>query len=168
MTISKKWRKPCIYGLAFVLFLLISVPLIFLAVHQPHSIPAELVDPADTSTDVKPDYEYAAAPANHPPSVIVVGPYHWRVRYVDFRGDYYGRSSYSELEIYIDPSLPLDQLKETVLHEVMHACLFVGNSGSSPGRLISDDGFIESSVPTLLGVMEQNPELVHWLTQKNF
>lgn len=163
----KKNRKRLIVPLGTIFLLFVLMVFLFVVVRH-ISNPGPPVRLVDVPEDPDPTYEYAAAPANAPPSVIVVGAFHWRVRYVDFQEDFFGRTSPSHLEIDIDPSLPLDQLKETVLHEVMHACLFVGNSGSSPGKLVDDDAYIESSAPTLLEVLEQNPQLVAWLTQKNF
>ena len=157
------------------LFVLVVILAVFAAGffgyrHYRHPAPAIstsgefiLLDPSGGLDAEKPTV-YAEAPPNHPPSVIKVGPYHWHVRYVDFGAGEYARSYPKRLEIQLDPSLPVDQLKETVIHELLHTCLFIGNRGVSGGDDMGlDDQYIEATSATLLQVLRDNPELVAWL-----
>lgn len=132
---------------------------------KPSSSEFFVVDPSMLGAlDVEKPTVYAEAPANHPPSVVKVGPYHWHVRYVEFGAGEYARSYPKKLEIQLDPTLPVDQLKETVIHELLHTCLFVGNRGVSGGDdLVLDDQYIEATSATLLQIFRDNPELVAWL-----
>lgn len=106
---------------------------------------------------------YVEAPPNHPPAIIKAGPYHWRVRYVKFGSGEFARTYYKTLEIQLDPTLPVDQLKETLIHELIHSCIFVGNRGTSRGDMTDDDQYIEATAPTLLQIFRDNPELIVWL-----
>lgn len=134
------------------------------------AIPATNVPPITAAPWIReePPTVYAAPPSNPPPSVILVGPYHWTIRYVKFGPFDFGRDYPKQLEIQLDPTLPRDQLVETLLHEIAHTCLFVGGGGtaSMSGDPKTDDEFIEDMVPTMMQVLRDNPELVRWLEQR--
>lgn len=104
-----------------------------------------------------------------PPSTIKAGPFTWNVRFVK-TGDAFGEIVYRPLELRIAPDLPPDQLKETMLHELLHASMFVGGGGTSGpvihGEEMTDDQFIEAAAPTMLQIFRDNPELVAWLARK--
>lgn len=104
-----------------------------------------------------------------PPSTIQVGPYQWTVRFVK-TGDEFGEIIYRPLELRIGEDLPPDQVKETMLHEIFHATMFVGGGGTSGpvmhGETMTDDQFIEQSAPTMLQVFRDNPDLVKWLAAR--
>lgn len=171
----KRLLSVPVLGLVFLS--LIAVVLLFVARHrqttvlQPVIIP--LVD-ADTDGDngiMFSDHtkiKFLPEPKNHPPPVIVVGPFHWRIRYADLGEKLYGATDNFHLQIIVNPKVPLDQFKETVVHELFHACIYLGNDGSSGTNLGNDDTFIEATAPAFLFVLEKNPELVRWLQQKDF
>ena len=67
----------------------------------------------------------------------------------------------------------LSQQKDTLLHEILHACFALTVFDNSP---ISFDGAEKSEIeeyavliltPTLLQVLQDNPELVEWLTSSD-
>lgn len=138
-----------------------------------HLLPRELTSisvtelPAPTGMFHETPMVYVAAPTDHPPAVIAIGPYHWTVRYTKFGPGEFARSYPKKLEIDIDASLPHDQLEETLLHEIMHGCEFIGNGGTVvEEERLTDDQFIEQTAPMLLQVFRDNPELVAWLARK--
>ncbi len=102
-----------------------------------------------------------------PPDTIIIGPFHWNVRYLKSMPMRYGMEVPESLQLQIDPGLPPDQTKETLVHEILHACIFVGNRGSKPSMIETDDEYIEASAPTFMQVLRDNPELVKWLQEKN-
>lgn len=101
----------------------------------------------------------------NPPGTIDVGPHRYRV-VVDHDGlldsDHKaGHCSASRLVIAVDADQEPSQMADTVVHEVVHALLAVSG--------LDDD--IEERVclalgPGLLGVLQDNPELVRWLAAK--
>lgn len=114
---------------------------------------------------------YLPAPQDPPPSVVKVGPYHWTLTYAKLEPGTFGEDWPMLLEIRLNPKLPPDQLKETLLHELFHASIFIGSGGVMPGSLEAmdpkiDDVFIEQTAPTLLQVLRDNPELVKWLQKE--
>lgn len=68
-----------------------------------------------------------------------------------------GRSSVAYQWIAVDTEQGPDQLRDTLLHEVIHCCLGVL-------RLEPDEGLVEALTPVLLDALRANPELVAWLT----
>lgn len=105
------------------------------------------------------------APPDPPPSKIIVGPYAYKIywRSSASMGNSYGITWTKTSSIYVDSGLSKGQLRETVLHELFHACQTVG---SFYGNNSSADGFIESTAPTLIQILRDNPDLVRWLQEK--
>lgn len=108
----------------------------------------------------------ALALIDQPPDQILIGPFRWNVRYVKLMPEHYGMEIPAKLELQIDPGLAPDQTRETLAHEVLHACIFVGNRGTKPSIMATDDEFIEASAPTLMQVMHDNPALVAYLARR--
>lgn len=153
-------------GLALLIVLLfIGVFSVAVWRNKPKPVePTNILDAPITFTEVPIDLP---APKDAPPERIKVGPYHWTVKYNRLMPMIYGNSDLPTLTIRLDPYLPPDQLKETLLHEIFHACMFVGTGGqSTEGLPYMDDQLIEATVPTLLQVMRDNPELVKWLQKE--
>ena len=161
--------------LGLVLLSLIAVVLLFVVRHRQTTVIQPVIIPlVDAETDNGITFsnhtkiKFLPEPKNHPPSVVVIGPFHWRIRYADLGEDLFGATDNFHLQIIVNPNMPLDQFRETVLHEIFHACIYLGNDGSSGKNLESDDAFIEATAPAFLYTLEKNPELVLWLQQKTF
>ncbi len=107
-----------------------------------------------------------------PPRAVMVGPHIYDVRTSaalvrDMRADgEHGRCRPAELTIDLDPEHPLTVVAETLLHEIVHACL--SGAGVSAALAEIDDALEERIVlavsPLLLDVLRSNPELVTFLT----
>ena len=70
-----------------------------------------------------------------------------------------GRTSLRHLRLLIDQDQHERQLRDTVLHETIHACLHVQELGAE------DEEFVRRLAPVLLDVLRSNPVLVAWLTE---
>lgn len=69
--------------------------------------------------------------------------------------------------IVVDPDHPLPTLQETLLHEIVHACL-----GTFRIQFHTDWDEIDEQISSLLGVMlfgvlQDNPKVVKFLTEKS-
>lgn len=66
--------------------------------------------------------------------------------------------------INVDPEQADSQLRDTVLHEVLHACFDLIGAGED----ISDDTeekLVRRLSPVLMDVINKNPRLMTWLTE---
>ena len=68
----------------------------------------------------------------------------------------------SLLQICIRQKMRRSKAKEVLLHEVLHACSHL--TLSSFGKRAEED-FVEAITPTLLQVLQDNPELLEYLVQ---
>lgn len=68
-----------------------------------------------------------------------------------------GRTSLSRLRIVVDSDMHPHQLRDTVLHEVLHACNLVIDPAAD------DEEQVARLTPVLLDVMRSNPDVVAWL-----
>jgi len=75
-------------------------------------------------------------------------------------GELLGHSNHSALSIWVDGKLAIPLLAETLLHEVLHACIF--HSGSY--RPDDEEAYVCAIAPTLFSVLRENPELLSFLT----
>lgn len=84
-------------------------------------------------------------------------------------GDAEGLSAGNTLQIIIRNDRPHDALAETLLHEVLHQCLFqagldctrIGENGLT-GR-DAEEVLVRAMSGTLLGTLRENRDLVTWL-----
>ena len=66
------------------------------------------------------------------------------------------------LQITVQQRLKKSKAKEILVHELLHACThpsFLGN------EKFTDEDFVTAVAPVLLQVIQENPELVAYLTQ---
>ncbi len=66
-----------------------------------------------------------------------------------------------QLEIWIRCRMKLSYAQDTLLHEVLHACV---HPSLSSKETTTEEEFITQSTPVLLGVLQDNPDLVKYLT----
>lgn len=100
-----------------------------------------------------------------PPRSVRIGPHRWRIKRsaIDADPDLYGRTVERRLTILLAPGSAPSQLRDTLVHELLHAIW----SQCALGDLTDDDGqerVVGSLAPWLLGALRDNPELVAFLT----
>lgn len=104
-----------------------------------------------------------------PPTSVKVGTSLYSVNVVDEfpRGEdyqgHYGMTNVVSEEIYVSSKQGAGQMLDTVCHEVMHAII------NRAGLRLSDEDeekMISQLVPWLLVVLQDNPKLVAYLTEK--
>lgn len=71
-----------------------------------------------------------------------------------------GRSSGNRLSIVIRPDRPRDAQADTLLHEILHQCLFQSGAGGHEGQ----ETLILAMTGPLLSTLRDNPDLVKYLT----
>lgn len=106
-------------------------------------------------------------PPPEPPATIDVGPHTYRV-VVDhdrlMEGDRAGGCSRDRLTIAIDPTLPHTQTADTLLHEVIHACLGSVQISIDAAEQERVEELVALALGTnLLDVLRANPDLVAFL-----
>ena len=96
------------------------------------------------------------------PRQVRIGPYRYKV--MDRRGGTdLGECEVDHLLLHISVGQPLDSERDTLLHEVLHAC--IAHSGLD--RRLADDveeDVIRSLSPVLLDTLQRNRALVRYLT----
>lgn len=109
-----------------------------------------------------------------PPSEISVGPYVYTVSVggqewdrqaaeeaQEGTGYLYGRCDHPVSSIVLRDGLSAAVTAETLLHEIMHACVYLAGQ---PLNAKAEEAAISSLAPTLLHVLRENPRLVAYLT----
>lgn len=95
------------------------------------------------------------------PSTVKVGPHVYSV--VRKSGvDFNGFCEFNTLQICVKNRLRKSKAQEILLHEVLHACTHPSLNGDKPYK---DEEFVDGVAPTLLQVLQDNPELLAYLTQ---
>lgn len=77
-------------------------------------------------------------------------------------GEDFGTCEYAAQEILLLEGLKLPCQKETLLHEIMHACLYPATEEGEP---FTEERIVNLLAGPLLHVLQANPELVEYLTQ---
>lgn len=105
-----------------------------------------------------------------PPKVIHVGPIRYAVVFAEHaiavveRGDadrLYAHHDPRKQQITVDPDQGPDQLADSLLHEVLHACVAVTGIDETLGD--KEETVVRSLSTCLLDVIRRNPRLVEWL-----
>lgn len=73
-----------------------------------------------------------------------------------------GCCDFDNLHIYLRKGLRISKAKEYLLHEILHACTYPALNG----KTLEDEEFVDKTAPILLQVLQDNPELVAYLTQR--
>lgn len=103
------------------------------------------------------------------PAQLKVGPYRFDVSvdaaaildetYASHQA-HVGHTDMRKLKIVLDPALPGDQLRETLLHEVLHAVVRTVGLGVDED---AEEQFIRAVSPTLLQTLQDNPAFTIYL-----
>ena len=72
-----------------------------------------------------------------------------------------GSCDVDTLQILIRQKIRKSVARETLLHELLHACTYP----SFLGKTLTDEDFVEAVAPVLLQVIQDNPDLLAYLTQ---
>lgn len=97
--------------------------------------------------------------------LIRVGPYRIIVHWMDKKEakkweNPAGFFLPEQCQIALREDLDIDFLRETLLHEILHACALVaGVDDSDP----DEERIVRALAPTLLDVLQRNPRLVRYL-----
>jgi hypothetical protein len=101
-----------------------------------------------------------------PPKSLKICGSKWDIQYVDgLLGSWgmHGRTEPSQQAILIGTDQHPQQLKRTLLHEALHACL-AASSGHGLGYE-TEETLIRCLEPALMSLLKDNPQLVEVLTQ---
>lgn len=102
----------------------------------------------------------------NPPAKVKIGGQDWAVRMVKFDDDLslYGRTKTREALIELANEQPATFLRDTMLHEILHACLSM-----LPNALADDveEQVVRGVSPWLLAVLRDNKRLVEFLLAKD-
>lgn len=95
------------------------------------------------------------------PTTVKVGPHVYSV--IRKSGiNYNGCCEFNTLQITVKKRLRKSKAQEILLHEILHACTHPSLNGDKPYK---DEEFVDGVTPTLLQVLQDNPELLEYLTQ---
>lgn len=95
------------------------------------------------------------------PQTVKVGPHVYSVLRKSGIG-YNGECSFDTLQIVVKTRLRRSKAQEILVHEILHACTHPSLNGSEK---MQDEEFVDGVAPTLLQVLQDNPELIEYLTQ---
>jgi hypothetical protein len=94
------------------------------------------------------------------PFKVQVGPYRYSIKIVNPNQlpelSDYGAADHHTLEIRLREGLCADQMKVTLLHEIMHCCSRVKFDYSTASD-VSEETWISFTSPTLYGTIRDNP-----------
>jgi hypothetical protein len=74
----------------------------------------------------------------------------------------HGLCDFDQVQILIQARLRKTKAREVLLHEVLHACTYP-TMASVQNK--TDEDFVDVTAPALLQVLQDNPELVDYLTR---
>lgn len=96
------------------------------------------------------------------PDRVQVGPFSWRVIHdASLQDDEsYGCTRPSQLEIAVRPA-PLDLERESLNHEILHACCFV--AGFADTTKLSEEAFVGRVSPIYLDTLRRDKDLRDYL-----
>lgn len=112
-------------------------------------------------------------PPGHPPLSIIVGSAAYTVHYTTaaylLKHNCGGFTRFEQHDIWLGRDLdsPIE-LRHVLLHELMHAAMNAGRHSEYQRRWeppTTDDDFIETTSPALLGILRDNPKLVKWIQE---
>jgi hypothetical protein len=113
------------------------------------------------------------------PKKLQVGPTTWRIEYSADElarlanagaDDMFGCTLPQEHRILVHEKRPLDGIKETLLHEIIHCinhvyALEVPHCLSEESAHVREERLVASLAPALLDTMQRNKKLFNWLKE---
>ena len=102
------------------------------------------------------------------PRTVKVGPHTYRIKRVGTKEfpkhqkELMGCCDYNENLVYMLRGMNLEKSQEILLHELLHACCYP----SLIDVQLDDELFVDNMAPHLLQMLQDNPRLVAYLTQK--
>lgn len=98
------------------------------------------------------------------PTRVKVGPFTWRIIQEDPADpETMGETALRELVIRIDGTVTEDIWRETLLHELLHACHLV--AGIDADAATTGEGVVTAVSPLLLDLLRTNPRVRAYLLQ---
>lgn len=91
------------------------------------------------------------------PKAIKVGPFTYQVREWNGGGDH-GACDSDELVISVDSTKPTEQIKNTLLHEILHAVWYVWGLNKP-----NEEAAVNALANGLQTVFRDNPKLIEWM-----
>ena len=99
------------------------------------------------------------------PANVHIGPFTFNVVFSEPRdhteSEEYGHTEIKKCEIWIDATCAESIQRETLMHELIHACFLV--SELSEERRYRPERYIRATSPTLLDTLRRNPVLKTYL-----
>jgi len=98
------------------------------------------------------------------PASVKVGPHWYKIlrKPKKLMPDDLGSFDSTTLQIWVRQRLRKSKAAEILLHECLHACLHSVANGVSQNE---EEDFVGGTSPVLLQVLQDNPELVEYLTK---
>ncbi|MCU1305643.1 MAG: hypothetical protein JWN45_338 [Acidobacteriaceae bacterium] len=98
-----------------------------------------------------------------PPDVLRIGDINFKVELKSFPDSFSAMTYFEKKVIRVDPSSTSTLRRKVYLHELMHVAWHDGKLPYDSQQTYTEDEAIESLVPGLLRILEQNPEVVQYL-----
>lgn len=94
------------------------------------------------------------------PTRVVVGPFTWKVDWTQPADDVMGETLLASLTIRVDPTMHEDVARETLMHEVLHACYKTAGIDST---VALEEQIVSGVSPLLLDALRRSPNLAEYL-----
>ena len=100
-----------------------------------------------------------------PPRTIKVGPHDYTIRPERRDGDDFAETHTDRCEIIVSGKQCQSQLRDTILHEIFHACSDLAGLRFEMGEE-NDERYARRMAPVFLDVLRRNPRLVEFLVER--
>lgn len=103
------------------------------------------------------------------PKIIFIGPHDYEVSISKKKIDsnLFGETDNTNSEIHVHPDQSLQNKRDTLLHEILHAIAFAsGMKKVLEWNDETEEKVIRLLSPWLLGVVQDNPDLIEWITEQ--
>ena len=107
-----------------------------------------------------------AAVTLEPPSQVQIGPFTWRIDFVDEinEGRRYGDTNEMQLRIRVATNVPLQQQQDTLVHELLHAIIVTSGASATWKNADDLDEIVVATCSSLLWqVIRDHPDVCAWL-----
>lgn len=102
------------------------------------------------------------------PTRVVVGPFTYELRWPetvhnDDGSELCGRAEHIGLWIAVAKTMPLPLQRKTLLHEIMHACVWVTGHNEDA---VTEEQFVRATAFALFEVLRDNPAVTRFITAR--